>query len=222
MIKSKTAVDMYKWFLDNLDGKIGECQSKIARIETQKDEIRIRAFENLQEFNETSKFKELNRRIRKQKREIDRIGALKSEVTYDVYKAVLKQFNLKVIDMMLDGHQLDMGQGMGSLHIRRVPRNYETLTPDWGPSNKRKAELEAKGVEIKSEKNPDGEEWIVFFTDPYWYRYHWKRAYCALPNKTGYKYKATGGCNGMRKKLTERVNSDPFISEVYGQNNGRS
>lgn len=116
----------------------------------------------------------------------------KRPTPYWMFKEVLSRYNKKVSDAIIFGQTLNLGSRLGYVQIRKIKRNYENPIPDWGESKKIKQELISKGITPKDQNNPDGQEWIVFFNDPWYLRWAWiKRKVCKVKNHTVYKFMPT-------------------------------
>ncbi|NCC41890.1 MAG: hypothetical protein EOM21_21270 [Gammaproteobacteria bacterium] len=127
-------------------------------------------------------------------------------ITEDRYKKILNECFKYIVEQILEGHVVKLGQRLGELSIKKVRRKFkEGVKPpiDWGATNKYKKEI--------------GENKIIYFTDDFWYRFYWKKKVCQVPNKTVYSFIPTKGPNGNRKKLVEKLKSDEFASLLYSE-----
>lgn len=153
-----------------------------------------------------------------------------SEITYWMFKEVLSRFNKKSSDAVIFGSLLHLGPKLGYLMIKKIKRNYKKPIPDWGESKRIKDEMIKNGIVPKDEDHPDGEEWIQFFTDPWYLRWAWfKKNACKIKNQSVYRFSPTanrsktGGDNslsklGNRGKLTLANKVNPNLHTVYEQN----
>src|SRR6185369_12024186 len=108
---------------------------------------------------------------------------------YWMYKEVLSRFNKKASDAIIFGQTLNLGNRLGYVLIRKIKRNYENPVPNWGESKRIKQSLIDKGITPKDENNPTGQEWIVFYSDPWFLRWAWvKRMVCKVRNHGVYKF----------------------------------
>lgn len=115
-----------------------------------------------------------------------------SEITYWMFKEVISRFNKKASNAIIFGSALNIGSRLGLILIKKIRRNYTKPKPNWGESNKRKKELIAQGIVPKDQNHPDGEEWISFYTDPWYLRWAWvKKRICRVKNQTVYKFMPT-------------------------------
>ena len=62
-----------------------------------------------------------------------------------LFKQICEEFNMQVIDMVLDGKEFSMGNNLSTLSVRRIERNPSKPTIDWWESNNYKQELLAQG-----------------------------------------------------------------------------
>ena len=150
-----------------------------------------------------------------------------SDIPYWMYKEVLSRFNKKASDAVIFGQTLNLGHRLGTILIKKIRRNYMKPLPDWGASKKAKAELIKNGIVPKDQNNPAGEEWIIFFTDPWYLRWAWgKFRICKVKNSTVYKFiptsdrsKKAGNTDmsrlGNKGKLTMANKRDPLLHIRY-------
>jgi hypothetical protein len=123
----------------------------------------------------------------------------KTDITYDLFMYITREFNLKLIGALLDGKTVKLGHNLGQLRVRRVQRNHEKPAVDWG----------ATTIARKEHQNPDI---LVFFTDDYYYRFSWAKG--KVKNISLYKWHPT---KGMRKRLVHLLQTDPITKLNYGQ-----
>lgn len=123
-----------------------------------------------------------------------------TSVTESRYKKVLYACFKQIVEEMLNGNVVKLGQRLGEMGIKKVKRTYEKPVVNWFET----MELRKQGIKK-----------VVFFTDDYWYRFYWKKKSCQIPNKTVYCFQITKGPNGNRKKLVDRLKSDEFAYLLY-------
>lgn len=113
-------------------------------------------------------------------------------VPYWMYREVLSRICKKASVQIIAGGTLNLQNNLGYIRIKKIKRNFMKAVPNWGESNKLKAELISKGITPKDQNNPTGEEWIVFYTDPWYLRWAWiKAGVCRVKNQTVYLFKPT-------------------------------
>lgn len=113
-----------------------------------------------------------------------------------------------VVDMLLSGKEFSMGNNLSTLSIRRIERNPSKPTIDWWESNKYKQELLAEGKELYNAESGEGAKWFIYYTDPWYCKYHWQKSRCKLANKTAYRFTPTRGLKGNKEKLTALLKND--------------
>ena len=116
-------------------------------------------------------------------------------VTYSSYKHALSEFHKKAVQMILCGKTFYMGHKLGLIRIKKVERNFDKPSINWGETNK----LKAEGINKH-----------VYFTDEYWYRWYWNKSRASLKNKSVYKFSPTEGSKGNKKKLVQTIKMDQF------------
>lgn len=65
-----------------------------------------------------------------------------------LFKQICEEFNMQVIELVLEGKEFSMGSNLSTLSIRRIERNPSKPTIDWWESNKYKQELLTEGKEL--------------------------------------------------------------------------
>lgn len=153
-----------------------------------------------------------------------------SEIPYWMFKEIIGRFNRKASDAIIFGSLMNIGSHLGYILIKKIKRNYRKLEPNWGESNKIKAQLIAEGKTPKGPDNPEGEEWIKFYTDSWYLRWAWmKKDVCRVKNQSVYKFVPTSnrskvaGDNSLNKLgnkgrlvLANKIN--PALHLLYEQN----
>ena len=72
----------------------------------------------------------------------------KEYVDKKTFTAICSEFNMDMIDHILDGGTFSMGNRLSSLSVVRVETNPSFPKIDWGESLKYKKELEGKGIAL--------------------------------------------------------------------------
>lgn len=96
-------------------------------------------------------------------------------LTLQEYKGIIQTFLWESLKGVLDGNPLVMGYRLGKIEVQRNERNYKKPTINWGESNKYKALLLSEGKELYNKNTKEGHQWLVYFTDGYYYKYNWKK-----------------------------------------------
>jgi hypothetical protein len=126
----------------------------------------------------------------------------KPEVTYFLYKEVISRFNKKISEGILRGENFNLKERLGYIRIKKIKRSFKTTPPiDWAESRK----LQAQGVE----------KYLVYYTDPYWYRWYWEKKKCTVKNKSVYCFIPTvsnSSKDGNRNKLVKILREDPLAA----------
>jgi hypothetical protein len=122
-------------------------------------------------------------------------------VDYNTFYDICSEFNLGIIEALLDGYEFNMQSNLGTMSIRRADRDPRKLTVDWAETNKYKKELEAKGVPLYDSSTGEGEKWQIYYTDKYYCKYHWAKSKSIVKNKSAYRFDATRGLKGNKEKL---------------------
>jgi len=126
----------------------------------------------------------------------------------ELFNALCEQFNIEVVDIILEGKAFTMGSNMSNLSVRRIERNPSKPTVDWWESNKYKQELLANGERLYDSNTGEGIKWFIYYTDPWYCKFHWEKHRCKIPNKTAYRFTPTRGIKGNKEKLTKLLKDD--------------
>tara|TARA_Y100000004_G_scaffold58992_1_gene65611 strand:+ start:815 stop:1288 length:474 start_codon:yes stop_codon:yes gene_type:complete len=129
-------------------------------------------------------------------------------VDKNTFKKICEEFNIEIIDAILDGKTFDMGNNLSTLSIRRVDRDPRTPRVDWGESIKYRKELEASGIDLYNASTGKGEKWYIYYTDKFYCKYYWKKGKCRIPNKSVYRFTPTRGLKGNKEKLINILKTD--------------
>jgi hypothetical protein len=135
-----------------------------------------------------------------------------------LFRAICSEFNIKVIEHILKGHKVNLGNNLSSISIKRVERNNSKPTIDWGESNTYKRELLEEGVELYDNATKKGTKWHIYYTDKDFYRYTWNKGKCKIPNKSVYKFVPTRGVKGNKEKLTNLLKQDDLAYLKFKKN----
>jgi hypothetical protein len=125
-----------------------------------------------------------------------------TDITYPLYRAILESFNTKLAERILDGDKFNMGHRLGNLYIKKIRRTPSSKVIDW---NETRRMWEDQGFK----------EGFVYYTDEYYYRWNWEKRKAQIKNKSVYKFIPTGGKLGIKRKLVERLRSNPFAATNY-------
>lgn len=125
-----------------------------------------------------------------------------TDITYPLYRTILESFNVKLADKILEGHQFNLGHRLGYIYIKKIKRTPSSKVINW---NETYAMWEEEGKK----------EGFVYYTDDYYYRWNWEKKKAQVKNKSVYKFIPTGGKIGLKKKLVNKLKSNPFSSTLY-------
>jgi hypothetical protein len=138
----------------------------------------------------------------------DYVKHVEDPIETRLFKQICEEFNMLIVDGILDGGEFSMGSNLSTLSIRRIERNPSKPTIDWWESNKYKQELLAEGKELFDVSTGQGEKWFIYYTDPWYCKYHWQKSRCKISNKSAYRFTPTRGIKGNKEKLTKLLRDD--------------
>ena len=124
------------------------------------------------------------------------------DIDKTLFRAICSEFNMGIIDYILEGKEFNMKNNLSSISIVRKERDPRSPKIDWGESIKYKKELEAEGKELKDVK------WHIYYTDDFYCKYYWKKGKCRIPNKSVYRFDPTRGLKGNKEKLINMLKTD--------------
>ena len=130
------------------------------------------------------------------------------EVDKITFKNICSDFNMMIIDYILEGGKLNMGNNLSYIGILRIDRNNSNPTIDWVESNKYKKELLEDGEKLYDSETGEGVKWHIYYTDSEYCRYYWNKSGCKVKNKSVYKFVPTRGLKGNKEKLTTLLKED--------------
>ena len=125
-----------------------------------------------------------------------------------LFKDICSEFNIHIIEEILEGGEFNMGNNLSTLSIKRVDRDPRSPRVDWAESNKYKNELMEASTPLYDHKTGSGTKWHVYYTDEYYCKYYWKKGKCRVPNKSVYRFTPTRGLKGNKEKLIHMLKSD--------------
>ena len=125
-----------------------------------------------------------------------------------LFRDICEEFNIAIVDSILDGGILDMGNNLSTLSIVRKERDPRNPKIDWGESNKYKKELISKGENLYNAETEQGIKWHIYYTDEYYCKFYWRKGKCRIPNKSVYRFDATRGIKGNKEKLINLLKTD--------------
>ena len=130
----------------------------------------------------------------------------------NLFREICAQFNMSIVDYLLNGKEFNMKSNLSSLSIVRKERDPRSPKIDWGESMKYKKELENEG------KNLENIKWHIYYTDDYYCKYYWKKGKCRIPNKSAYRFTPTRGLKGNKEKLIHLLKNDDLAYLKFKKN----
>ena len=124
------------------------------------------------------------------------------------YTDIIHQFNMMIMDYILEGKEFNMGNNLSTLSIVRRDRDPRSPRIDWGESNKYKKELLEEGQKLYDPETDIGVKWHIYYTDEFYCKYYWRKGKCKVPNKSVYRFDATRGIKGNKEKLISLLKED--------------
>ena len=126
----------------------------------------------------------------------------------NIYTSIVQEFNIMIIDYILEGKEFNMGNNLSTLSIIRRERDPRSPRLDWGESNKYKKELLEEGQGLYDANTGKGVRWHIYHTDEFYCKYYWRKGKCKIPNKSVYRFDATRGLKGNKERLIHLLKKD--------------
>jgi len=124
------------------------------------------------------------------------------------FRDICSDFNIEIMDYILDGKLFNMGFNLSTISITRQDRDPRNPRIDWGESNKYRKELIAEGKKIYDVVTNEGEQWFIYHTDSFYCKFYWNKGKCKVKNKSVYRFDATRGVKGNKDKLIDLLKTD--------------
>ncbi len=131
-----------------------------------------------------------------------------SSIDKKIFRDICEEFNIEIINSILEGSTLDMGSNLSTLSIIRKERDPRNPRVDWGESNRYKQELIEKGKELYNAETEQGAKWHIYYTDGFYCKFYWRKGKCRISNKSVYRFDATRGIKGNKEKLINLLKTD--------------
>jgi hypothetical protein len=130
------------------------------------------------------------------------------EIDTNLFRDICSEFNMLIVEDMLDGKEFNMGNNLSSLSVVRRERDPRSPRIDWGESNKYRQELIEEGKELYNSETDKGIKWHIYHTDGFYCKYYWRKGKCKVANKSVYRFDATRGVKGNKEKLIHLLKTD--------------
>ena len=104
------------------------------------------------------------------------------DIDKSLFTDLCHQFNMMIIDYILEGKEFNMGHNLSTISITRRDRDPRSPRIDWGESNKYKKELLEEGKNLYDSITELGTKWYIYHTDEFYCRYYWRKGKCKISN----------------------------------------
>lgn len=131
-----------------------------------------------------------------------------NKLTKKEFIDVCSEFNIRVMDRILEGEVFYMGFNLSSLSIVRVETDFNKPKINWLESNKFREKLLSEGKIPYSKENPEGIKWFVYYLNDFYYRFYWSKFNVMVKNKTVYRFFPSRGKKGNKEKLIHMMKND--------------
>ena len=131
-----------------------------------------------------------------------------TNINSNLFRDICSEFNIMIINYVLEGKEFNMGNNLSTLSIVRKDRDPRSPRIDWGESNKYKKELLKEGKDLYNSETGKGIKWHIYHTDSFYCKYYWRKGKCKVSNKSVYRFDATRGIKGNKEKLIYLLKND--------------
>jgi len=135
-----------------------------------------------------------------------------------VFRDICEEFNIEIMEDVLNGSTFNMGNNLSTLSIVRKERDPRNPKVDWGESNKYKQELLDNNEQLYDVDTGEGVKWHIYYTDGYYCKFYWRKGKCRIPNKSVYRFDATRGIKGNKEKLINLLKTDELAYLKFKKN----
>ena len=130
------------------------------------------------------------------------------DIDRSLFTDICHEFNIMILDYILEGKEFNMGHNLSTLSIVRKERDPRSPRLNWGESNKYKKELLEEGQNLYNLETGKGVKWHIYYTDEFYCKYYWRKGKCKIKNKSVYRFDATRGIKGNKEKLINLLKND--------------
>jgi hypothetical protein len=135
-----------------------------------------------------------------------------------VFRDICEEFNIEIMEDVLNGSTFNMGNNLSTLSIVRKERDPRNPKVDWGESNKYKQELLDNNEQLYDAETGKGVKWHIYYTDGYYCKFYWRKGKCRIPNKSVYRFDATRGIKGNKERLINLLKTDELAYLKFKKN----
>lgn len=146
-------------------------------------------------------------------------------IEYDLYRYILKRFNLAIVDEIIKGYEFNAGYGIATIRIQKKERDLTRDVVNWNVTLRAKRKLIEEGKlpykALERDKNKvitkdnGGIPYFVYMTDHYSYWWYWNKRVSSLPNQLVYNFTPVRGANCIIRKLHVYREKNPLVVHNY-------
>ena len=128
---------------------------------------------------------------------------------------IIRDCNRLLMEEILKGFVFNIPYRLGKIFFTLSKRNFKKNKVDYKASLEIKRELESQGLHTKTKQHPDGEPWIVYYTNDTYIYISWVIKRAIFRNKTLYSFTPT---DGLIEEAYRRLNNDKLMTLKLSQN----
>ena len=116
-----------------------------------------------------------------------------NDIDKTVYTNIIQEFNILIMEYILEGKEFNMGNNLSTLSIIRRDRDPRSPRIDQN---------------LYNSETDEGVKWHIYHTDDFYCKYYWRKGKCKIKNKSVYRFDATRGVKGNKEKLINLLKED--------------
>ena len=210
------------WY--KVKAEVSYLESKILSLD-----VEIQKLEPLDK--EVSRFTSTTKLIFEKKKEVydlkQRIKELQKEdpnkelklMDYYTFRDVIYAYNKKVVERVVDGDKVNLNERLGYMYIGKINKPSKLI--NWEESKALKQQIIDEGDTPRDKEHPSGENWLVYYDNPFYFRWTWQKrnGICKVKNHTVYGFyptnKSSKGVPGAKSQLVEANKKNPLLHLKY-------
>lgn len=120
-----------------------------------------------------------------------KIVSILIDIPREAYFKLQYSFNREIANSIIRGGVYSFGSNLSKLCINFIKRTADSKPiVDWGESIKLKNRLIQQGITPKTKNNPNGVNWLLYYTNDGYCFWKWNKRKCVVHNKKLYKFRA--------------------------------
>lgn len=203
--------------IEHLEAKLLTLDASIQRLELKDKTISRFTPTTVEIFEKKREIYDIQGRLKELRKESPDTN--KKLMDFYTFRDIIYAYNQKAVDAIIDGEVINLSEKLGFMYVLKI--NNRTKNINWQESLQYKQELIDAGEQPKEEGHPDGKNWLVYYDNPWYLRWAWKKkkGACRVKNNTVYGFypsaTSSKGVPGTKKKLVQANEHNPLLHLKY-------